>query len=228
MAQRFLVPALGPDGWRALLADPEKHWRAGYSARSLAYCWEAAQGLPREVAAALRTSEDAALREAELLLGVPEHQVPLPGGSRPSQTDLWCLARGAGELVSIAVEGKVSEPFGPTVDEWLVDASAGKRRRLSFLAECLGLEEPIGGDVRYQLLHRTASAVIEARRFGAAHAMLLVHSFSQTHEWLDDYRRLVALYDATGETGTSYRLRDGGGVTLHAAWVTGDPRFLEA
>ncbi|MFA7012304.1 MAG: hypothetical protein WC202_05045, partial [Desulfobacterales bacterium] len=48
---------------------------------------------------------------------LPEHKVPLPGGSRSSQNDIWVLARSKGQLISIAVEGKVSETFGPTVQE---------------------------------------------------------------------------------------------------------------
>lgn len=38
-----LIPTTGPDDWKALLADPEKHWRQGYSAMSAALSWEAAQ-----------------------------------------------------------------------------------------------------------------------------------------------------------------------------------------
>lgn len=53
------------------------------------------------------------LAEQEKQYAFPEHQVPLLGGSRPSQTDLFVVAQSPGELVSIAVEGKVREPFGP-------------------------------------------------------------------------------------------------------------------
>ena len=41
---KILAFTSGPDDWQALLADPVKHWRPGYSARTLAYCWEAAGG----------------------------------------------------------------------------------------------------------------------------------------------------------------------------------------
>jgi hypothetical protein len=41
---RILSFTTGPDDWKALLADPEKQWRVGYSARTLATCWEAAEG----------------------------------------------------------------------------------------------------------------------------------------------------------------------------------------
>ncbi len=34
---KFYVLADGANDWRPLLAEPEKHWRTGYSAKSLAY-----------------------------------------------------------------------------------------------------------------------------------------------------------------------------------------------
>jgi hypothetical protein len=41
--------------------------------------------------------------------------VPLPGGSTQSQNDAFVLARTPKGLVSITIEGKVSEPFGETL-----------------------------------------------------------------------------------------------------------------
>lgn len=123
-----------------------------------------------------------------MLIGLPEHRVPLPGGSRSSQTDLMVIARNsASELVAIAVEGKVHETFGEKVGTWRRTApTGGREKRLGYLCSVLGLPapralaDPPDGAFEalwYQLLHRTASALIEARRFGAAHAVMLVHSF---------------------------------------------------
>ena len=44
---KILIPTTSPDDWRRLLADPNSHWRTGYSAKTLAYCWEAEPGFPR-------------------------------------------------------------------------------------------------------------------------------------------------------------------------------------
>ena len=114
-----------------------------------------------------------------MLLALPEHRVPLPGGGHPSQTDLMVYAHNlGGALVVLAIEGKVAEPFGPLVGEWRADASGGKEARLHALRRTLGLDDGPELDVlRYQLLHRAASALIEAGRFSAQHAVLLVHSF---------------------------------------------------
>jgi len=171
---RIYLPSVGPDSWQQLLAKPELHWATGYSARTLAHSWEAAAGLPPEIAQLLKSLGG----EAELLLALPEHKTPLPGGRRESQSDVFALLRVARQVVACTIEGKVDEPFGPTVEEWLVDASSGKQERLGYLAKLLGLSEPVAGDVRYQLFHRTASAVVEAQRFGASGAAMIVHSFS--------------------------------------------------
>lgn len=46
----ILIPSSGPDDWQQFLADPQKQWKRGYSAMAVALSWEAAQGLPPEVA----------------------------------------------------------------------------------------------------------------------------------------------------------------------------------
>lgn len=121
----ILVPSHGPSDWRALLAEPEKQWAEGYSAKTLAHCWEDAKGFPPEVRAIL--SSDPVLARTEPLLILPEWQVPLPGGKTRSQNDIWILGRSGEDLVSIAVEGKVEEPFGPTLGEWRVGAHRERR-----------------------------------------------------------------------------------------------------
>ena len=223
---KVLIPATCAEDWRHLLADPEKHWKQGYSARTIAHCWQEADGFPRKVKSVLSKSPDLAGLKA--LVAIPEYQVPLPGGDKPSQNDVWVLAKTHSELVSIAVEGKVSEPFGPTVSEWNSQPSLGKKERLEYLCDELGLDCPPGGEVRYQLLHRTVSALIEARRFHARHAVMVVHSFSQEHEWFDDYGRFLSLFKvqaAVDEVVTAGR-RDK--VMLHFAWVCGEKRYLDA
>ena len=61
---------------------------------SVAQSWEAADsGLPREIEALLSTSSEVSLHGSELLLAIPEYQVELPGGSRPTQTDVFALVR---------------------------------------------------------------------------------------------------------------------------------------
>ncbi len=224
---KIFVPTAAPEDWKPLLGDPEKHWRRGYSAWALAHSWEAADGFPSEVIAAFAASGIEPFRRLELLLAIPERTVPLPpGGARPSQTDLFVLAKdGRGELVAIAVEGKVSEPFGPTVAEWKRESSPGKETRLRFLCEQLYLDEDDVASVRYQLLHRTVSAIIEAERFSAPSAVMFVHSFSQSDESFDDFAAFAKLVGAEVDVGALVPATKIPG-DFYLGWARGEERFL--
>ena len=223
---RIFVPSSGPGDWRALLAEPDKQWARRYSARTLAHCWEDADGFPIEVGRVL--AQHSLLASAEPLLIFPEWKVSLPGGSRSSQNDIWVLAKSQPDLISIAVEGKVDEPLDRTVGEWKVGASGGKGTRLTYLTEVLGLRDAIPDNVRYQLVHRAASAVIEAERFGARHAVMLVHSFSADDRWFEDFAAFALLFGLRVGIGQLVSTTAAKGLPLHLAWVHGDERYLNA
>lgn len=225
---RILHFTSGPGDWQSLLADPEKHWRKGFSARTLAHCWEAADGLPPEIQKAFATSKDALLEDFAPIIAVPEFKVPLPGGDRPSQNDLFVLGRSQAGPVSVMVEGKVSESFGPTVAEWRKDASPGKEDRLSSLLRTLGLSREPDGAARYQLFHRAASAILEGERYRAVAAVMLVHSFSQERAGWPDYETFLGLFNVRAELGSIQRVPGSERVPLFAGWVVGDRKFLNS
>lgn len=216
----ILIPASGPEDWKRLLADPDKHWKKGYSARSLAYCWHAADGIPKEILDVL--GHVPSLANLKPVFIIPEHKVALPGGSAASQNDIWVLAEADSGLVSMTVEGKVSESFDVTVGEWFKDPSIGKRSRLEFLCNRLGLPFPVPGHIRYQLLHRTVSAIIEAQRFNAAESVMVVHSFSPSNEWIEDYQAFTELFGVTGGVNEVVTVDIPDSKALHLAWVHGD------
>lgn len=224
------IPISAPDQWKALLAEPEKQWRTGFSAKTIAHSWLDAEGLPEEVSALFTSSGVPSFISLSPLFIFPEHKVLLPPTSgHPSQNDVFVLASTSdGSLISITVEGKVSESFGPTLAEWLAEPSKGKDTRLAFLKQELSLQEALPPTVRYQLLHRLASATIEAKRFGARHAAMVVHSFSSTDEWLDDFRAFLDLFGAKGQVGLLSWLFNTGPIGVYAGWAQGDPRFLAA
>jgi hypothetical protein len=205
-----------PHDARAYLADPIKHWRPDHSAMELAERWIGAGGLPASVEAVLRTSETYA--GCRLVEGFFEREVELGTKGRPSQTDLLVLVRLDDGLAVIAVEGKAREPFGPVVSKW--NDSEGKQDRLDDLCGRLGLAASAVGHLRYQLLHRTVSALIEAHRYGAGEALMLVHSFDADDASLGDYKDFAKAMDLTGATTnaiTSATTRDG--ITLRLGWV---------
>ena len=223
----FYTPTNGIKSWKELLAEPDKQWKTGYSAKSLACSWEEAQGFPKSVLSVFNNSKYDLFHSIEFLLGIPEHQVPLPGGKTESQNDIYVLAKSNDGLISIAVEGKVSEPFGDLVSKWGKEMTSGKEKRLNYLLDKLGLSGLDVSHVRYQLLHRTASALIEADRFCAKHALMLVHSFSQSHEWFDDYAAFVGLFGQETESNSLIYVGDRNNIALYLGWVTGEPVYLE-
>lgn len=229
MPARIFVPSNGPGDWRRLLANPDRHWKREKSAFECAVSWESARqgarGIPTAIARALDTHS--ATSGTELLLAIPELQVDLPGGGHASQNDVWALLAGESGLVSLAVEAKSGESLGEIVSEWLAGAvaSSGKPRRLEFLRECLGLQSGDVAELRYQLLHRAVSAILQARHFNAPTAVLLIQSFggSSDDKSRDDYHRFAEAmgcspaFNAVAEAGRPTT------PTLLIGWVTDAP-----
>jgi hypothetical protein len=215
----FYIPTSGPQSWQTLLADPIKQWRTGYSARTLAHCWEAADGLPPEVAALFGL-------DTELLIAIPEHKVSLRDAGRESQTDVFALVKSNNRTIAVAVEGKVNESFGPTIKDWYLDPSSAKQHRLRFLCDLIGVTFPPPDDLHYQLFHRTASAVLEAERFKTDDAAMIVHSFSPENKWFAAYAAFLGLFGLNANTEKLVSKRLPSGRTLYFGWARGDPRFL--
>lgn len=105
------------------------------------------------------TSPDQALHRSELLIAIPEYQVGLLGGERPTHTDVFALAGNTAGLSALAIEGKVDEAFGLTV---AAACDEGAEDRLAFLRKLLELDHATTGGIRYELLHRTAAAIVLA------------------------------------------------------------------
>jgi hypothetical protein len=218
---KFYIPTSGATSWQALLAEPEKHWVTGYSARTLAHSWEAANDLPKEIRSLFGEG-------AELLIAIPEHKVALGDAGRESQSDLFAIVKIEGRTIAVTVEGKVNEPFGSTIRDWYAAPSPAKQKRLAFLCELLNLQFPPPDGLHYQLLHRTASAVLEATRFKTDEAAMIVHSFSAENKWFEAYAEFLGLFGLTAKPGEMATTRLPGGLPLRFGWATGDQRFLAA
>jgi hypothetical protein len=222
----FFVRLSRAEDWRVNLAQPDKQWKKGYSARALAYCWMEAKGFPSSVKEVFQKSGHIVFRNADFLAGFVEHKVPLCGGGHPSQNDLFVLAKNKNGLIAIAVEGKVSEPFGETIEDWLINETKGKKARLDSMCKLLKLNQENILQIRYQLLHRTASALIEAERFSASTALMLVHSFSHKNEWFDDYCNFALLFNITAQPNIIHSAGRINDVNLYLAWITGEQEYL--
>jgi len=222
------IPTVSPDDWRRLLADPDLHWRTGKSAKTLAHAWEDANGLPTEIATLFTKSAVASIQKPELLIAIPEHKVSLPPpGGRASQNDVFALARVSDGLVAITIEGKVQEPFGPTIGTWKQEMSDGKRERLNFIVDTLKIAKNIPENIRYQLLHRTVSAVLEAKRFHASYAAMIVHAFGDQPDSLADYVSFLKLFGANYSPDALVPIANVDGIQLCSGWAQGNAQYLE-
>ncbi|PLR95748.1 hypothetical protein CVD19_13510 [Bacillus sp. T33-2] len=101
---KYFVPTKAVESWKDSLADPNKHWKPGYSAYELAHCWEDARNLPSFVERAFKNSSLSLFENVEILYGFPEYKVSLPGGGASSENDLYLLAKANDELLTIMVE----------------------------------------------------------------------------------------------------------------------------
>lgn len=224
--KRIFVPTESGADWKRLLAKPELHWKPGKSAMSAAACWETAGSrLPSEIIASLEASLDPALVNLELLLAVPEWEVALPGGPTTSHTDVLALARNDRGLVVVAVEAKVDEEFGPTLGEKRAAPSDGQSVRLKYLHDVLRLAEPLPDSIRYQLLHRTVSAIRTAEQFHAHAAVMLVQSFSPAGRWREDFDWFCRALGALPRSDSVVEIANHQAPRLFLGWCAGDQQF---
>jgi Domain of unknown function (DUF6946) len=230
-----------PDDWAGLAGDGK--WVPGRSAFELAHAWQEAGGLPLGIRAALDRSGQPALAGLRLDLCLVEKPVFLDTQRAPSMTDLMGYGRNrSGEAVVAAVEGKADEPFALPVSSWVrgdhdppqpaAVPRPSRLRRLEFLAKHLGFDVDPESRLRYQLLHRTTSAILEAKLHGAVLALVIVHVFGEhwTTNWPDFAAFAGALGSRIAEPGKALGpllLGDGRDLPTYLLWFQ-DVRPAEA
>lgn len=220
------------DDWRGL-AGPDK-WVPARSAYELAHCWHQSGGIPEPIKNVLNSSGHELLRGLSVELCLVEKPVLLDSQIGPSMTDLMGYGRNAkGDAVILAVEGKVDEPFASRVSAWVRGEQRApsmrgeprptRLRRLEFLSKHLSNVISPDSSVRYQLLHRTVSAVLEAQLHGAAAAIVLIHVFGpDMSQNLSDFSEfIVQLGGSTATKGVvlgPYALGERGDLPTYFLW----------
>jgi hypothetical protein len=199
------------------LGKGELHWKEGRSAHALCMSWAQVNAIPASVRRVLATHPGTA--RLELVDGFFERLVELGDGRQPSQTDLMAICSDEAGLLAMAVEGKVTETFGPTVKEWR-NGTPTKERRLENLCLTLSIGVKESDLLRYQLLHRTVSALREADRYKTSRAMMLVQSFCPKASGFADFARFTAcLGFGSAEPDTIIGPNIVAGKQLFMAWV---------
>jgi hypothetical protein len=241
MKNKIYVPTKGVDSWKELLANPTKQSKPGFSARTLANCWEIGvqeNGFPEEFGQPLN---DLGFH-LKVLLAIPEYKVSLNNEKAPSQNDLFVLCKevNSNELIVVMVEGKVSESFDKSIKNWYLNKSSGKKTRFEFLAEKLKINPNISDYdlLRYQLFHRTVSAILTAEEFCVKKAMILVHSFSSENKWHEDYSAFAKTLNPNlrAEVGSIEYCKTlnsdndktlNSGIELYIGWIKGNSKYLK-
>jgi len=222
---RLHLPLIEPEDVVRHLGHQERHWKAGRSAHALTHIWVKENGLPRSIRSILQAHPT--FGSAELIDGFLERQIDLGSAGRPSQTDLLAVI-GLEKCIAIfAIEGKAGEPFGELVSKWL-DGSDTKKKRLDALCETLGLSVQQALPLRYQLLHRTASAIYEAKRYRTDLAGMLVHNFATEQPgYLDFCAFAQALGAKESRAGVLHGPFASDGVSVYLGWID-DPAPVDA
>jgi len=155
-------------------------------------------------------------------LAIPEFKVKLPGGNRPSQNDLLFISSNKNGLTVCTVEAKARENFDDKIKDWLIDCSNGKKERLNYVLKKIAFPNEDYGDLRYQLFHRLASAVIMAEKFHAKIAVMVIQSFVENNKenHFDDFKNFVSAYIHDNiEKEKLYCISNIGGISLMTGWV---------
>ena len=190
---RLCIATRGLGSWREQLASPDRQWKRGYSAFETAVSWERAadtsSGVPDPIARLFRESVHG---EPLLIFAVAEHKVELPGGRAASQSDLWAVVRTSIGMLSLTIEAKANEFFGDDeLEQWLIagkseESLANRKQRWEYVQTHLPKSDSFSR-VRYQILHRCAVSVIEAKRLGFKQAAFVVQAFGSPAKSFDDY-----------------------------------------
>ncbi len=126
---KILIPANGPADWQQFLAEPEKQWKRGYSARTLAHCWHDADGFPKDVCAVLTSSGN--FRDIELLVAIPEHKVSLPPVRAQASQNLPVARQGWFQL---PLRGRLANRSGKRFPNGWRPQQLGRKNGSNFLS----------------------------------------------------------------------------------------------
>lgn len=222
------APLTRPEEVQKLLRQPLKHWKKGRSAYESAHAWigrrgATGAGLPAPVRDLIFLAPE--WRNASIVAGFFEHATALDTQRGPSNTDIMIVCGLDDELGILGVEAKAGEPFGPRICDWLsVNPSKGKTDRWRWACEIFGVTGDACQQLRWQLFHRTASTLIEARRFRAKKAIMLIHDFCPEESWAEDYAAFANAIGIQGaRVGALSEPKTIQGVDIRLGWVRDKP-----
>jgi hypothetical protein len=223
------------DGWKSITRNHENENRSAYL---VGQRWLGSSG---DFPPAIKSLMMASMRSLRPAFSVAEHITVLDTLTAPSRTDLmiYCRDGRSGKAV-IALEGKVTETFDERIVYWIRDQresrsarsrqdllrleiNEGKQRRLKWLCNHLDVSLDDQSVIRYQLLHRTVDALLEAKHIGAHLAIMLVQAFAECPDNWNDYAEFAGQMGFTSIAPNSISeakvLSAFPGISLHLGWA---------
>jgi hypothetical protein len=223
------------DGWKSISRNHENENRSAYL---VGQRWLGSKG---EFPPAIKSLMTASMGSLRLAFSVAEHITVLDTLVAPSRTDLMVYCGDGKSAKSvIAIEGKFTEGFAERIVYWIRDEKeargtlsrqdllsleikVGRQRRLQWLCNLLDLSFDDQSEIRYQLLHRTVCALLEAKHIGANSAIMLVQAFADCPENWDDYAEFAEKMGFTSIAPNSISeakvLSAFPGISLHLGWA---------
>ncbi len=188
----------------------------------LGACSSTELGLPDPIKELFHDRE---FKAPTLLFAVAEHKVRLYGLGHASQCDVWAVIETAMGGTSLAVEAKAKEKFGAgTLEDFLTVKSETKRKNRILRWNYMSKNLPLCNDqfltIQYQILHRAAASIIEARRLKLQHAAFVVQSFGAPEESFQAYELFCAALRIEAGRGKMGVARERvGDVSLSVGWA---------
>ena len=181
------------------------------AALSVVDLWEAAKGMPPEISEILGA-------DAKLGHAIPGEIVPIPGGPGPSRCDVFALVGTENGVGAIGIFA-TNDGFDATVRDWLTGGVIDGKGRLGVVCNALEVQAQQTEELRYQLLHRMAAAIIKADK-RAKFVGLIVQSFSQEQKGFEDFEAFcVALGAKDVLPGKPIWVTRPSGLKILLAWV---------
>lgn len=211
--------------WQSIVG--KNKFKKGFSAYELAYSWLHKRGhFPESIQEIFEASNYQIFNDLVLNYAIVENPIFLDNFKGPSMNDLMVFAssKRTKSSIIIAVEGKVDESFDKYIYQWIRDNSKNPKisriKRLEYLNKQLGTNLKKESKIRYQLMHRTASAIIEAKRNGINNAMLLIHSFeSIKQDNFQDCNNFITLFGiSSSEKQKIYQYKIDESLNLFFLW----------
>jgi len=81
--------------------------------------------------------------------------------------------------------------------------------------------------LKFLIAHLEIIIILDEFLFFTSHAIVIIHSFSPTNEWFEDFAKFVSLFGAIPKINSVVSAELPNGMPLHFAWIHGNEEYLK-